>query len=85
MTVAEAAKYLEVAPSTVYALCKARKLAHHRVGRGRGAIRLEAADLDAYRAAGRVEAEDAGTLPISRRPRSPDPMEKFRRNPRMWG
>jgi excisionase family DNA binding protein len=59
MTVIEAAKLLEVQPSTVYALCAARRLGHSRYGLGKGTIRIEPADLDAYMRSARIEA-DAG-------------------------
>lgn len=47
MTVNEAAKRLEVKPSMIYALCAAGKLAHHRIGVGRGVIRI--VEVDFYR------------------------------------
>jgi excisionase family DNA binding protein len=39
LTVTEAAAWLKVSPSTVYALCQAGELDHFRVGLGRGSIR----------------------------------------------
>jgi excisionase family DNA binding protein len=60
MTVIEAAKLLEVQPSTVYALCAARRLGHSRYGLGKGTIRIEPADLDAYMRSSRVEAVGVG-------------------------
>lgn len=57
MTVKDAARYLEVSPSIVYDLVAARRISHYRVGAGkRGAIRLDLADLQAYKASCRVEA-----------------------------
>jgi excisionase family DNA binding protein len=56
MTATEAAKLLEVSVATVYELCAAGRLAHHRIGLGRGVIRIDRPDLDAYLASSRVEA-----------------------------
>jgi excisionase family DNA binding protein len=50
LTVAEAAAALECSIGTVYHLVRAGRLAHRRVGPGRGEIRVERAALDAYRA-----------------------------------
>lgn len=49
MTVAEAAKALEVSPSLVYQLCRAGRLGHHRVGLSRGVIRITERDVEDYR------------------------------------
>jgi excisionase family DNA binding protein len=40
LTPAEVAAQLKVSRSTVYALCAANELKHHRVGIGRGSIRV---------------------------------------------
>lgn len=56
MTVKEAAELLEISERTVYDLCRAGKLAHYRVGVGRRSIRLEPADVRAYRESRRVAA-----------------------------
>lgn len=45
LTVQEAAARLKVSPDTVYDLCASKKLAHHRIGGGRGSIRINPADL----------------------------------------
>lgn len=63
MTVADAARALEVSERMVYLLCREGRLAHHRIGTGRGVIRIAAADLDAYRARCRVEATDGPAPP----------------------
>lgn len=55
MTVAQAAVILEVRPATVYALCRAGLIGHRRVGLGKGQIRLDRADVDAYLESSRVE------------------------------
>ncbi len=47
-TVREVAMRLRVSPSLVYQLVEAGKLACHRIGTGRGAIRISLLDLDAY-------------------------------------
>ena len=47
-TVAEMAQKLRVSPATVYALCNAKKLAHTRVGVGRGAIRISDEAINNY-------------------------------------
>lgn len=56
MTVADAAKILEVSPDLVYRLCRAGKLAHARIGLGRGVIRIDRADVDAFLESRRVAA-----------------------------
>ena len=48
LTVAEAAERLRVSPSTVYDLCTARRLEHHRVGLGRGKILISEPALMKY-------------------------------------
>ena len=63
-TVQEVAKLLHVSAATVYQLCSQRKLAHFRVGTGRGAIRIQQEDLDKYVAAATVQTEE---------PKSPKP------------
>jgi excisionase family DNA binding protein len=57
MTVAEAAKRLEVSPGTVYGLCASGQLAHERIGTGRGTIRISPESLDAFRESARAKAE----------------------------
>lgn len=47
LTVAEAAGELKVSPGTVYALCKAGKLEHFRIGLGRGTVRIHKKALSA--------------------------------------
>ena len=49
LTVKQAARRLNVSPSLVYAMCAAGRLPHHRVGVGRGTIRIDEADLDAVK------------------------------------
>lgn len=60
MTVHEAAALLEVSPDLVYRLCRAGRLAHSRIGLGRGVIRIERADVEELRQSSRVEAGEPG-------------------------
>ena len=57
MTVADAAKLLEIKPATVYALCAAGEIDHLRMGVGRGVIRIEPGAVEAYREKSRVRAK----------------------------
>ncbi len=59
LTVKEAANLLKLSRGAVYALCKAGTLPHHRLGLGRGAVRIDRKDLIAY-----VEACKTGTTPV---------------------
>lgn len=56
VTVKEAAKLLSLSLGAVYALCKAGRLPHVRLGESNGAIRIDRRDLLAY-----VESCKAGT------------------------
>jgi excisionase family DNA binding protein len=72
LTVACAAEVLNVSENTVRALCQSRKIQHHRVGLGRGAIRIEPQALEDYLRGVRVDlAAEAGT---PRKTRTPAPM-----------
>jgi excisionase family DNA binding protein len=51
----QVAEKLNVSESIVYALIDAGRLACHRIGVGRGTIRVSTEDLDAYLASCRVE------------------------------
>ena len=57
-TVREVASVLKVSPATVYQLCADRKIAHLRVGTGRGAIRIRDEDLTAFIAAATVRPSE---------------------------
>ena len=48
LTVAVVAKRLSVSQSLIYQLIESRKLAHHRIGTGRGTIRVSESDLASY-------------------------------------
>ncbi len=57
VSVREAAERLGIAISTLYDLVRQKKIAHHRVGTGRGRILFNEEDLSAYLASCKVEAE----------------------------
>ena len=61
MDVADVARRLGIAPSTLYDLAKARKISHHRIGTGRGRLLFTEQDIRTYLDACKVEA---GSLPI---------------------
>ena len=63
MTVKQAAARLEVSAATVYALVSAGKLRCHRVGLGRGAIRISDEHLAAF-LAGSEPVIRAVTMPV---------------------
>jgi excisionase family DNA binding protein len=65
MSVRQAAEILKCSTATVYALCAAKLLPHSRVGLGRGVIRIAEADLVAYLAGRRVQAEQPKLRHIS--------------------
>jgi excisionase family DNA binding protein len=54
--VQEVAKLLGVAPSTVYDLARQRKIAHRRIGTGRGRIVFTEADIEDFLNSCKVEA-----------------------------
>jgi excisionase family DNA binding protein len=67
LTVKEVSTRLRVSPSLVYQLVEAGKLACHRIGKGRGAIRIASSDLKAYLQACRSEYQSPKPKPT--RPR----------------
>lgn len=76
MTVREAAERLTPSRSEMYALIRAGRVAHYRVGLGRGRVTLDEADLEAYRQSCRVEAVPEGrgrAATVPRPPLIPDP------------
>ncbi len=48
LTAKEVASQLRVSPSLVYQLVESGRLACHRIGNGRGAIRIRPEDVDQY-------------------------------------
>ena len=54
LKVSQVAEKLNVSESIVYALIDSGRLACHRIGVGRGTIRVSTEDLDAYLASCRV-------------------------------
>ena len=54
MTPRQTAKYLRCSVAIVYSLCQSKRLAHYRVGNGRGKILIATEDADAYLASTRV-------------------------------
>lgn len=56
-TVKQVAEILGVSKGCVYALIDAGKLDHHRIGLGRGTIRISDQELDAYLDESRVTKE----------------------------
>lgn len=61
LTVRDVAGMLNVSPTCVYSLIERRKLAHIRIGRGRGTIRIRQDDLRAYLSTQEVEPEKRPT------------------------
>jgi len=64
LTVRDVAGVLQVSIACVYGMVAEGKLAVHRVGTGRGSIRIEKADLEEYLAGCRKE-------PIEKKTRTP--------------
>jgi excisionase family DNA binding protein len=48
LKVLQVAEHLQTSPALVYQLCAEKKIPHVRVGMGRGAIRIDEADLAAF-------------------------------------
>jgi excisionase family DNA binding protein len=48
LSIKQVAAKLHLGQTTVYGLCRQRKLRHFRVGLGRGAIRIDERDLEEY-------------------------------------
>ena len=49
LTVKEAKEFLNVSADTVYSLCDSDQLKHHKIGNGRGTIRIMLSDLIEFR------------------------------------
>jgi len=63
LTVREAAEILRVSLSLVYQLVETRKLACHRIGGRRGAIRISEDDIQDYLAACRYDRQEQSPEP----------------------
>lgn len=72
LTVDQAANRLQVSGSIVYSLIEAGKLACHRIGLGRGTIRISVADLDAFLESCRQGERVADSIPRRKRLRHID-------------
>jgi excisionase family DNA binding protein len=70
-TPAEIAELLKISRSNVYQLCEAGLLVAHRIGAGRGCIRIAQEDLNAYLARARRQPARPAAVPPRRRGRRP--------------
>lgn len=66
LTVRETAERLKVSPATVYALVSSGQLACHRIGTGRGTIRISEGNIEAYLQECQFEAAGKPTPPTPR-------------------
>jgi len=62
LTVLEAARAMKVSKDAVYDLCDSGKLRHHRIGNGRGTIRIMPKDIDDFRRASPSALADSTKL-----------------------
>jgi excisionase family DNA binding protein len=67
MTPREAARYLGCSVAMIYSLCSKKRLAHYRVGQGRGKIVISKQDADDYLQSVRVEIQGACPSPTPTR------------------
>ncbi|MCR9200204.1 MAG: helix-turn-helix domain-containing protein [Planctomycetaceae bacterium] len=61
LTVSAVAERLSVSASLVYQMIESGKLAHHRIGTGRGTIRISETDLESYLAESHHELQPPAT------------------------
>lgn len=66
MTIKEAAERLSVSEKTIRNLLKSGRLGHHRIGAGRGVIRISEEALDRYLAECEVRENDSPATPRRR-------------------
>jgi excisionase family DNA binding protein len=71
MTVAEAAKLLEVSPKTIYDLCRTGLIGHLRIGTKRGTIRIEPEDVERFRVEARAKGANPSLVRYSVKPPPP--------------
>ena len=64
LTVAVVAERLSVSPSLVYQMIESGKLAHHRIGTGRGTIRVSESDLESYLATCHQDLQAKPSAPV---------------------
>lgn len=64
ITVVEVSKRIGICPSLVYGLVESRALAHYRIGKGRGKILIDEADLESFLQGCRVDAKDEAAPPV---------------------
>ena len=69
LTVASVAKRLSVSSSLIYQLIESGKLGHHRIGTGRGTIRVSEADLESYLSECHANADETVNVESKTRPR----------------
>ena len=62
LTVVEAARTMKVSKDAVYDLCDSGKLRHHRIGSGRGTIRIMPNDIDDFRRSSTIAPADSAML-----------------------
>ena len=68
LTVKDVAARLNISVSCIYQLVESGKLAHHRIGLGRGAIRFSDGDIDEYLAGVRQQVRNhAAATPLGRK------------------
>ena len=73
MTVKEVARRLRVSASLVYQLVDSGKLGCHRIGNGRGAIRIRPEDVDEYLTQCRRNRTKSPLCPTGSQPASTKP------------
>jgi excisionase family DNA binding protein len=69
MTVAEAARRLEVSRGLVYKLCTLGKLGHRRIGTGRGVIRIDEKHVAEFKDRCEVELASEDQGPVTKKVR----------------
>ncbi len=65
LTVREVAERLRCSLALVYSLCEKGKLAHVRLGLGRGTIRIASSDIDAFIVSCTINSGGRGKPPAS--------------------
>lgn len=64
LKVSEVALRLQVSRTCVYQLVEKKKLVSHRIGLGRGAIRILEEDLASFVSASRVDSKERASVPL---------------------